>query len=62
MTSPDPTLTLDDANRIFEVVGIEITQHYSQAFYEAFYREQRYQARTLIALCQRLVLALQVTH
>ncbi len=65
MTSPAPkprnnrALTLEGANRIFEVVGIEITQHPTLFFYEAFYQQQQYQAKTLIALCQQLVLALQ---
>ncbi len=67
MTSPDSklrnnrALTLEGANRIFEVVGIEITQHPTLGFYEAFHQQQRHQARTLIALCQRLILALRAT-
>ena len=65
MTSPDPkprnnrALTFEGANRIFEVVGIEITQHPTLDIYEATYNEQTHQAKTLVALCQQLILALQ---
>lgn len=65
MTSPTPkphnnrALTFEGANRIFEVVGIEITQHPTLSIYEATYQAQTYQAKTLVALCQQLILALQ---
>ncbi|MGF1524865.1 MAG: hypothetical protein ACFBSF_21275 [Leptolyngbyaceae cyanobacterium] len=65
MTSQKPkprnnrALTFEGANRIFEVVGIEITQHPILAIYEATYQAQIYQAKTLIEVCQQLILALQ---
>ena len=65
MTSQDPkprnnrAITFAGANRIFEVVGIEITQHPTLDIYEATYREQTHQAKTLIELSQQLILALQ---
>ncbi|MBE7385806.1 MAG: hypothetical protein F6J95_031000 [Leptolyngbya sp. SIO1E4] len=52
-------LTFEGANRIFEVVGIEITQHPTLDIYEATYREQTHQAKTLIELSQQLILAIQ---
>ena len=65
MTAQDPkprnnrALTLEGANRIFEVANIEITQHPTLGFYEAFYQQQQHQAKTLMGLCQQLILALQ---
>ena len=51
-------VTLSGANRIFEAVGIEITQHPTLGIYEATYNEQIHQGKTLVSLCQQLVRAL----
>ena len=52
-------LTFEGANRLFEVVDIEITQHPTLKYYEATYQNQTLQAKTLMTLCQQLIRAIQ---
>ena len=54
-------LTFEGANRLFEGVDIEITQHPTLKYYEATYQNQTHQATTLMALCQQLLLVIQAT-
>ena len=68
MTSSQPpkphnnrALTFEGANRLFEVVNIEITQHPTLKYYEATYQNQTHQATTLMALCQQLLRVIQAT-
>jgi hypothetical protein len=51
------SLTLDGANKIFEVLDIQI-EHDPLGFYKAAYRETVYQARTLTELCQTLIVSI----
>ena len=58
MTTTNATnraLTLAGANKIFEVIGLEIKQHPELNYYYCDYRGCRWQKPTLTALCQDLV-------
>lgn len=67
MNSPDAkprnhrAITFEGANCIFAVIDIEITRHPTLAIYEAIYQDHTHQAKTLTALCQQLILAIQAT-
>lgn len=61
MPKHNRSITLGGANKIFGVIGAELSLVDDLGVYECHYKGQRTQHRTLTEACQRLVLSLAAT-